>query len=62
MRSAADAVRPEKAGGVVMYSTPRRNRHIQGLLMKESRIAVGYDAEDWRRPFHSRSYRCCRCR
>jgi hypothetical protein len=44
MRSAADAVRPERAGGVMMYSTPRRNRHIQGLLMKESRIAVGYDA------------------
>lgn len=46
MRSAADAVRPERAGGVVMYSTPRRNRQIQGLLRKESRIAVGHDAID----------------
>lgn len=46
MRSAADAVRPERAGGVMMYSTPRRNRHLQGPLTSEPRIPVGYDAID----------------
>jgi hypothetical protein len=60
MRSAADAVRPERAVGVMMYSTPRRNLHISGLLTRESRIAVGYDARDWHRLFHSRGYRCRR--
>ena len=39
MRSAADAVRPERAGAVMMYSTPRHDRHLAGPLRRESRTA-----------------------
>jgi hypothetical protein len=49
MRSAADAVRPERAGAAMMYSTPRLDRHLAGGFAEHLALLEAHRTGLWSR-------------